>query len=112
MTAKRSGRVGDSPIIGSGTYADDRSCAISCTGDGEAFLRLNVAHEIAARMRLAGQTLEEAAQAVIGDDLGAIGGSGGLVAVDRDGVVAMPFNCEGMYRGQLREGETRETLIY
>ena len=112
MTAKSAGRVGDSPVIGAGTFADDRSCAISATGDGEAFLRLSVAHEIDARMRLRGESLKEAAEAVIGTDLGAIGGSGGLIAVDSHGTIVTPFNCEGMYRGWVLGSGTRGTAIY
>jgi len=112
MTAKRSGRVGDSPIIGAGTLADNATCAISATGDGEAFIRLSVAQEIAARMRLAGLSLNEAAGQVVMTDLTEIGGTGGLVAVGRDGSVALPFNCEGMYRGWSVEGHETKTAIY
>jgi beta-aspartyl-peptidase (threonine type) len=112
MTAKRAGRVGDSPLIGAGTYADNATCAISATGDGEAFIRLSVAHEIAARMRLAGLSLDDAARQVVMTDLTAIGGSGGLISVARDGTLAMPFNCEGMYRGWSLEGRGADTAIY
>ena len=110
MTAKRAGRVGDSPVIGAGTYADDRSCAISATGDGEVFLRLCVAHEIDARMRLTGASLESAASDVVMSELP--DGSGGLVAVARDGSIATPFNSEGMYRGWCLEGGLRTTKIF
>lgn len=112
MTAKRPGRVGDSPVIGAGTFADDRSCAVSATGDGEVFLRLCVAHEIDARMRLAGASLEAAAAAVAMSDLPTLGGSGGLVAVAHDGSIATPFCSEGMYRGWCREGGHRSTAIF
>jgi len=112
MTAKRPGRVGDSPVIGAGTFAQNGACAISATGDGEAFLRLCVAHEIEARMRLAGQSLQVAAEAVVMTDLARIGGSGGLIAVDGSGAIVMPFNCEGMYRGTAVDGEGRLTAIY
>lgn len=112
MTAKRAGRVGDSPIIGAGTFADNATCAISATGDGEVFIRRVAAHEIDARMRLAGQSLAEAAQHVVRVDLAAHAGSGGLIAVDRDGTIAMPFNCAGMYRGHIRDGEPGQTAIY
>ncbi|MFB9150113.1 isoaspartyl peptidase/L-asparaginase family protein [Roseovarius ramblicola] len=112
MTAKRTGRIGDSPIIGAGTFADDATCAVSATGDGEAFIRLSVAHEIDARMRLARQPMPEAARQVILHDLTAIGGSGGLICVARDGTLAMPFNCDGMYRGCVRDGDAPETAIY
>lgn len=112
MTAKRGGRVGDSPIIGAGTFADDATCAVSATGDGEAYIRLSVAHEIDARMRLAGQSVADAAEHVILGDLTGIGGSGGLICVDRDGALAMPFNCDGMYRGYVVEGDKPITAIY
>lgn len=112
MTAKRSGRVGDSPVIGAGTFADNASCAISATGDGEVFLRLCVAHEISARMRLAHATLKEAADQVVMFDLTAAGGTGGVIAVGADGTVALPFNAEGMYRGWSLDGGDRGTAIY
>jgi beta-aspartyl-peptidase (threonine type) len=112
MTAKRAGRVGDSPIIGAGTFADNATCAISATGDGEAFIRRVAAHEIDARMRLAGQSLAEAAQHVVQVDLAAHEGSGGLIAIGRDGTIVMPFNCAGMYRGELCEGHSPTTRIY
>lgn len=112
MTAKRSGRIGDSPVIGAGTFADDATCAISATGDGEVFLRLCVAHEIDARMRLAGMSMTRAAEEVILTDLGAADGSGGLIAIDRDGAISLPFNCDGMYRGWSHDGEDRGTAIY
>lgn len=112
MTAKRTGRVGDSPVIGAGTFADNRSCAVSATGDGEAFLRLAVAHEIDARMRLTSASLVDAAGGVVHEDLTAIGGSGGLIAVAADGSFAAPFNCDGMYRGWSVEQGARETRIY
>src|SRR5437763_8189039 len=98
MTGKLPGRVGDSPLIGAGTYADNASCAVSATGHGEIFIRFAAAHEIAARMVHRGDSLAEAAREVV-DALGRVGGSGGLVAVARDGAVALPFNCSGMYRG-------------
>lgn len=112
MTAKAPGRVGDSPVIGAGTWADNATCAISATGHGEYFIRHGVAHEIAARMRWAGQGLDEAAQAVVVDELGPIGGSGGLIAVDRRGTVSLPFNCSGMYRGYVRADAVAHTAIH
>lgn len=112
MTAKHAGRVGDSPIIGAGTFADNVTCAISATGDGEAFIRRVVAHEIDARMRHAGQSLTDAAEHVVQVDLVAYEGSGGLIAIGCDGNVVMPFNCEGMYRGSVREGEVIQTAVY
>lgn len=110
MTAKRPGRVGDSPIVGAGTFADNRTCAVSATGDGEAFIRLSVAHEIDARMRLLGETLEKAAAHVVGKELAK--DTGGLIAVDADGRITTPFNSEGMYRGWTAEGRDRNVAIY
>jgi beta-aspartyl-peptidase (threonine type) len=110
MTGKP-GRVGDTPIIGAGTYADNASCAVSATGHGEYFIRFGVAHEVAARIIHRGERLVDAARAVI-DDVGRIGGSGGLVAVDRDGEVALPFNCSGMYRGYVKHDGIVYTAIY
>lgn len=112
MTGKRWGRIGDSPIIGAGTYADDRSCAVSATGHGESFIRLAVAHEIVARMRLGGQTLAQATQELIHTGLPAIGGEGGVIAVDRDGNLSLEFNSEGMFRGSVRMGEAPQVAIY
>ncbi|MGK7653908.1 isoaspartyl peptidase/L-asparaginase family protein [Roseovarius sp. B08] len=112
MTAKSAGRIGDSPLIGAGTFAANDSCAVSATGDGEAFIRLSVAHEIDARIRLAAQNVTDAAARVVMQDLVAIGGSGGLIAIGADGTVTMPFNCEGMYRGQSIEGQAPQTFIY
>jgi beta-aspartyl-peptidase (threonine type) len=111
MTGKTPGRVGDSPIIGAGTYADNASCAVSATGHGEFFIRYGTAFEIAARLRLAGQSLQQAAASVI-EGLAAIGGSGGLVAIDRSGDLMLPFNTPRMYRGYVREGEAIHTAIY
>ena len=112
MTGKRPGRVGDTPIIGAGTFADDSTCAISATGDGEVFMRCCVGHEIDARMRHAGSPLADAAATVIGTELARYGGSGGVVAVGADGAIAMPFNSEGMYRGWTIEGGAAGTAIY
>lgn len=104
MTAKAPGRVGDTPVIGAGTFADDATCAVSGTGHGEIFVRWCAAAEIAARMRHAGQSLEEAARHVVMEDLARNDGSGGLIAVDTAGNVSMPFNSAGMYRGSLVAG--------
>ncbi len=111
MTGKLPGRIGDTPVIGAGTYADNASCAVSATGHGEFFIRYGVAHEIAARVAHRRETLAEAARAVI-DDLGRVGGSGGLVAVGRDGELALPFNCDGMYRGYVKTDGIVYTAIY
>ncbi|WP_371060517.1 isoaspartyl peptidase/L-asparaginase family protein [Rhodosalinus sp. 5P4] len=112
MTAKAPGRVGDTPLIGSGTFADDATCAVSATGHGEVFIRWNAAAEISARMRHLDEPIETAAEHVVMQDLAQNDGSGGLIAVDAAGRIAMPFNCEGMYRGMVRSGEPRKTLIY
>ncbi|MCA1799445.1 MAG: isoaspartyl peptidase/L-asparaginase [Xanthomonadaceae bacterium] len=112
MTNKRWGRVGDVPVIGAGTYADNASAAVSATGHGEYFIRSVVAHEIAARMRLAGRTLEQAAHEVVMEVLVERGGSGGVIAVDRHGNVSMPFNSDGMYRGYMKSGGEPVTAIF
>ncbi|WP_345539595.1 isoaspartyl peptidase/L-asparaginase [Variovorax defluvii] len=112
MTNKRVGRIGDSPLIGAGTYADDKRAAVSCTGSGEMFIRAAAAYDVCARMRYAGQSLAQAAQAVVMQSLPAIGGSGGLIAVDRLGNVCMPFNTEGMYRGHARGTDAPQTAIH
>ncbi|WP_230530456.1 isoaspartyl peptidase/L-asparaginase family protein [Microvirga roseola] len=112
MTAKMPGRVGDSPVIGAGTWADDETCAVSGTGHGEIFIRYAAGHEIASRMRYAGQSLEEASRAVVMDMLAPAGGSGGIIAVDRAGNVSLPFNCSGMYRGVVRGDGALRTAIY
>ncbi|PYE82564.1 isoaspartyl peptidase/L-asparaginase family protein [Pseudoroseicyclus aestuarii] len=112
MTAKAPGRVGDTPMIGAGTFADDATCAVSGTGHGEIFIRWTAGAEIAARMRHAGQSLEDAARHVVMEDLGRNDGSGGVIAVDREGNLALPFNCEGMYRAWVRSGEEPSVAIY
>ncbi|MGH8033889.1 MAG: isoaspartyl peptidase/L-asparaginase family protein [Lysobacterales bacterium] len=112
MTNKRPGRVGDTPLIGAGTYADNRTAAISCTGTGEMFMRTAAAYDICARMAYAGQTLDAAAREVVMNVLPAIGGRGGLIAVDAQGNLSLPFNTEGMYRGWARVGEAPQTAIY
>jgi len=112
MTGKSPGRVGDTPVIGAGTWADNETCAISATGHGEIFIRYAAAHEIASRMRHAGQSLEEASRAVVIDMLAPAGGSGGVIAVDKAGNVSLPFNCSGMYRGVVRGDGRILTGIY
>ncbi|WP_411840439.1 isoaspartyl peptidase/L-asparaginase family protein [Paracoccus sp. ME4] len=112
MTAKAPGRVGDTPVIGAGTYADNATCAVSGTGHGEIFIRWHAAAEIAARMRHAGQSLEEAARHVVMTDLASNDGSGGLIAVDAEGTLTLPFNCEGMYRGTVTQKGDFVTAIY
>jgi beta-aspartyl-peptidase (threonine type) len=112
MTAKSPGRVGDTPIFGAGTWADDATCAVSATGHGEIFVRYAAAHEIAARMQHAGQSLETAALGVVRDLLAPHGGSGGVIAVDGEGAFSMPFNCSGMYRGVVTADGVLRTAIY
>ncbi|MGZ5178936.1 MAG: isoaspartyl peptidase/L-asparaginase family protein [Ramlibacter sp.] len=112
MTNKQPGRVGDCPVIGAGTYADNRTAAVSCTGTGEMFIRAAAAYDVCARMAYAGASLAQAAEAVVMQALPAIGGRGGLIAVDRHGNFSMPFNTEGMYRGFARVGEAPQTAIF
>ncbi len=101
MTNKRCGRVGDSPLIGAGTYADNATCAVSCTGHGEYFMRAVAAYDVAALMAYRGLSVQNAARTVVMEKLLAMEGRGGLVAIDRQGRIAMPFNTPGMYRGGL-----------
>ncbi len=101
MTNKRFGRVGDSPIIGAGTYADNATCGVSATGHGEYFIRGVIAHDIAAEMAYLGKSVEDAANHVIMEKLTAAGGTGGVIAMDHRGNIAMPFNTVGMYRGHI-----------
>jgi isoaspartyl peptidase/L-asparaginase-like protein (Ntn-hydrolase superfamily) len=110
MTGKTPGRVGDCPVFGAGTWADE-SCAVSATGHGEFFIRYAAAHEIAARMRIGREPLLAAAEQVVAE-LGALGGSGGLIAVDAAGDVALPFNGAGMYRGRIGADGIAWTGIY
>jgi beta-aspartyl-peptidase (threonine type) len=112
MNNKKFGRIGDAPIIGAGTYADNRTAGISATGHGEYFIRGVVAHDIASRMDYLGEDLVTAADAVVMDKLTELGGTGGIVALDRTGAIAMPFNTEGMYRGYIDVDGNLEILIY
>ena len=112
MTNKRYGRIGDSPIIGAGTYANNRTCAISCTGHGEYFIRAVVAYDISALMEYKGMTLQEACDLVVQEKLRSLGGDGGLIAVDRAGNIALPFNSEGMYRGAVSTQQTARVDIF
>ena len=112
MTGKRWGRVGDSPVIGAGTYADNRSCAVSATGHGEYFIRHTVARDICARMQFGGVTLEEAASTVVMGELVAAAGEGGIVAVDPAGRVALVFNTPGMYRASIDAAGRKVVAIY
>jgi len=111
MTGKRPGRIGDAPIIGAGTYANDSTCAVSCTGWGEYFIRLSMAKSVSDRMELAGESLERAAATMILQKLPTLGGDGGLIAVDKDGNIAMPFNTVGMFRGYLFAGMKNPVVL-
>lgn len=111
MTNKKYNRIGDSPIIGAGTYADNNTVAVSCTGHGEYFIRYAVAHDIAARMEYGNASLKEACSDLVNGKLVEKGGSGGLIAVDKDGNIEMPFNTEGMYRAS-SNGVSRFIGIY
>ncbi len=111
MVNKRWGRVGDAPIIGAGTYADER-CGVSATGWGEYFIRLAVAYDICARMKYAGQSLAVAADTVLMDDVPKLGGDGGVIAIDASGAIRMPFNTAGMYRGWITVDGARGVAIF
>lgn len=111
MTNKRWGRVGDSPVIGAGTWADDR-CGVSGTGWGEFYIRNAVAHDICARVAYRGDALSVAAEEVVNKRVPASGGDGGAIALDRDGNIAMPFNTSGMYRAWIKPDGTRGTAIF
>jgi beta-aspartyl-peptidase (threonine type) len=106
MTNKRYGRIGDSPLIGAGTYADNNTCAISCTGWGEYFIRLVMAKSVSDRIELKGMSLEDAAGEMIHKRLPALGGDGGLIGIDKHGNITMPFNTAGMFRGYTNEDTT------
>ena len=112
MTNKLPGRVGDSPLPGAGCYANNASVAVSATGTGEVFIRTLAAYDIAALMDYAGLSLQQASERVVMEKLPALGGSGGIIAVDREGNVAMPFNSEGMYRGFGYAGDAPCVGIY
>jgi len=112
MTNKRYNRIGDAPIIGAGTYANNNTCAVSATGHGEFFIRWTVAHDISALMEYRGLPLEEAANLVVNEKLVEAGGSGGIISVDRYGNVSMPFNSEGMFRGFSRSDGKEGIFVY
>ena len=112
MTGKRWGRIGDSPLIGSGTFADNRSCAVSATGHGEFFIRWQVASDICARVRYQGLDLLVAANQVLHDELAVAGGEGGVIAIDPKGNVALVFNTEGMYRASINAAGEKVVGIY
>jgi len=112
MTNKRWGRVGDSPIIGAGTYADNRSCAVSATGHGEYFIRATVARDICARVQYTGVSLQQAADQVVNQQLVEMGGSGGIIAIDPAGKIALTFNTPGMYRASVDTGGRVYVAVY
>lgn len=112
LTNKRWGRVGDSPVIGAGTYADNASCAVSCTGEGEWFIRNTVAKDISARVQYKGDSVQAAAKAVVHDVLGPDRGEGGVIVLDRKGNFAMDFNSPGMYRGWIGSDGKPHTYVY
>jgi beta-aspartyl-peptidase (threonine type) len=111
ITGKRWGRIGDAPVIGAGTYADDRACAVSATGSGEYFIREGVAHEICARVRFKGESLKAAADTVMAETK-ALGGTGGVIVTGPDGTMAWSFNTPGMYRGHVSSAGERTVGIY
>ena len=112
MTNKRFGRIGDSPIIGAGNYANNLTCAVSCTGSGEFFLKGVVAYDVSCLMEMKGLSLEDACNEVIHKRVKSIGGDGGLIAVDSLGNIAMPYNTEGMYRGSINYQQKEIIEIY
>ncbi len=112
MTNKMKGRIGDTPVIGAGTYANNNTCAVSCTGHGENFIRNVVAYDVSARMEYKGQTLPEAAGDVVNVKLKSQGAEGGLIAVDRNGNIAMPFNTALMFRGSISQDGKISVEIY
>lgn len=112
MTNKMFNRVGDTPVIGSGTWADNHTCAVSCTGHGEFFLRWVVAYDIACLMEYKGYSLREACEKVVNDKLVKAGGEGGIIAVDKNNDIQLIFNSEGMYRGLVQQGSDARVYIY
>jgi L-asparaginase / beta-aspartyl-peptidase len=112
MTNKKNGRVGDTPIIGAGTYANNKTCAISCTGHGEFFIRAVVAYDISCLMEYKGLNLKEACDLVVKQKLVKLGGEGGLIALDAHGNIELPYNSDGMYRASLKQGAKMYTAIY
>jgi beta-aspartyl-peptidase (threonine type) len=112
MTNKKWGRIGDTPIIGAGTYANNNTCAVSCTGHGEYFIRAVVAYDISCLMEYKNLSLKEACNLVVMEKLVKIGGEGGLIAIDANGNIEMPFNSEGMYRAMKRSDEEMVISIY
>lgn len=112
MTNKRFGRIGDSPVIGAGTFAENESCAVSATGHGEYFIRYNVAADICARVKYQGKTIEQAGNEVIHDILKPIGGTGGVIILDNKGNMSLPFNTKGMYRASKSSTSATKVAIW
>ena len=112
MTNKNWGRIGDTPLIGVGNYANNETCAVSCTGSGEYFMRGVIAYDLSCLMEYKGLSLQKAADEVINKRLLKINGDGGLIAVDAQGNIAMPFNTEGMYRGMRNSHGIKMIAIY
>ena len=112
MTNKKYGRIGDSPVIGAGTYANNNTCGISCTGHGEMFIRAVAAHDVSCLMEYKNYTLQEACDEVVNKKLVSMKGEGGMIAVDKDGNPVMVFNSAGMYRGYKSSDGTEEVAIY
>jgi beta-aspartyl-peptidase (threonine type) len=112
MTNKKWGRVGDSPVIGAGTYANNKTCGVSCTGHGEYFIRNVVAYDVSAMMEYKGMTLEQAANEIVLKKLKDQGAEGGLVAMDAKGNIVMTFNTAGMYRGYMKKDGKAVIKIY
>lgn len=112
MTNKRHGRIGDTPIIGAGTYADNKTCAVSSTGVGEYIMRSMLAYDIAALMEYKNMPLDEAARVAVMEKFTELGGDGGVIAIDREGSIAMPFNSPGMYRGWMKADGSSEIQIF
>jgi len=112
MMLKKYGRVGDSPIIGAGTYANNEYAAISCTGHGEFFMKTLAAYDVVALMQYLNLPLEEATHKVIFEKLLPIGGFGGLIAVDKNGNISMPFNTPGMFRGSVSDQKEIEVFVF
>lgn len=112
MTNKKFGRVGDTPMIGAGNYANNKTCAVSCTGSGEYFIRAVVAYDVSCLMEYKGMSLQEACREVVQHKLQQLGGDGGLIAMDGNGTIVLEFNTEGMYRGQRNANGLNEVSIY
>ena len=109
---KMTGRVGDTPLVGAGTFANNATAAVSATGEGECFIRAVAAHTLSALMEFRDWNVEQAAKHVICERVKALGGSGGLIALDRNGILAMPFSTEGMYRGCMKVGGTPQVSVF